>query len=233
MTGESNDPLKAFLEEARRRATAAGPLPEPVLNELKLLMLGQRRELAGTETLTSFTIVSAGLEWRTRWLLPVVLEQIGRSCSERSRYGTAVGRALTEAAHGLRSTEWNLIDAHSMTSSSIDNVHGFGIELLHLEVDEFALDRSGRMVCEALLAIATRIIDLSALGLELPAIAWARVLGVTDPMTNLVGLGLTQADAAASSRSANFPTPPADVALAVVSLQSPMFGDWTNERSSD
>ena len=233
MAGEVTDPLQDFLEEARRRALEAGPIPEPVLNELKLLLLTQRRELFATGDLASYLITIDGLAWRERWLVPVVLESISAQCTSRSRYGSAVGRALNEAAEGLRSGEWNLAAAHEMVTSDVDEVHAFGVHLLSIPPDEFGLDRSGRKVCEALLAIASRIIDFAAIGLELVVIAWARVLSVTDPMTNLVGTGMSQVEAEASVRSANFPRPPADVALATEPLPPLLLRDWLTVSDSD
>ena len=223
MAGEVTDPLQDFLEEARRRALEAGPIPEPVLNELKLLLLTQRRELFATGDLASYLITIDGL----------VLESISAQCTSRSRYGSAVGRALNEAAEGLRSGEWNLAAAHEMVTSDVDEVHAFGVHLLSIPPDEFGLDRSGRKVCEALLAIASRIIDFAAIGLELVVIAWARVLSVTDPMTNLVGTGMSQVEAEASVRSANFPRPPADVALATEPLPPLLLRDWLTVSDSD
>lgn len=226
-----DDPaFEAFLEEARRRAIEEGPIPERVLNELKILLLVQRRELRADTSIATMFLSLDGLEWRTRWLLPAVLHRLAGMCESYAPFGLGVGNTLLDVANRLTKGDWDLAVASELLRAPLDQLHDMGAHPLPQDVDPRPF-RRGRRGADELRIIAARNVDLAALGLELAVVAWARVLGVQDAWIDLVAHGYSQSEARDIARSASFLTDTVPQ-LAQQPVVTPIPSEWSYSTTS-
>lgn len=212
MAKDQSTEFEAFLEHARQRAAEKGPLPDAVLNEVKILLLAQRREIRDSGSLASLTFNTDGLAWRTQWFVPNVLDEIARQIAATGVFGKYVAVGVVEASQQLRAGDWTLEEVSSLLLDPIERVCDYGVRLSTWPTSP--VSRSGIKRCAALLLTASAIVDLAALGLELVAAAWARVIGVKDPTTDLVAVGLSQSEACSRARNAGLRAPGSEIQLA-------------------
>jgi hypothetical protein len=200
----------SVLEEARARMLEHGALPEEVRRRVVTLLRLQGRDHRASRALdaSAFACDGDGVDFRTRWVAPLVLEAIAlRLVRTRGPLGRAAGALLDDAAEDLRegAASWDVV--HELVE--LDDALSSGT----FRAGSEAGGGRGRRAAIEGVRFAIMTLDACLLDQDLLVGAFAFAAGVDDIATSLAASGVDQVAAVQTARATTNDVPPPAVRL--------------------